>query len=155
MRCWARRRKRRWRRTKDDVCLCHQQGLEMRRRRSLFPSWRRYLFCLLPGSLLALTGIVVNFSVTDMSQYQYSHSFWHFALMLAPCFLIPPRPKDIYGEGSYSSVAHLYIESREGILFCFLFFCFFAYFSFFPFYSGWNFFVGRYIETLKCYIVLI
>ncbi|PVD22891.1 hypothetical protein C0Q70_16150 [Pomacea canaliculata] len=79
-------------------------GLEMRRRRSLFPSWRRYLFCLLPGSLLALTGIVVNFSVTDMSQYQYSHSFWHFALMLAPCFLIPPRPKDIYGEDQATSI---------------------------------------------------
>ena len=63
-------------------------------RRRLFPSRRRYLCCLLPGFSLALTGIGVNYGLMwHKSTYQYTHSFWHVALMTCPCFLMPPRPR--------------------------------------------------------------
>ena len=63
-------------------------------RRRLFPSWRRYLFWLLPGAVLAVTGIAVNYGLMGhKSSYQYTHSFWHVALMTCPLFLLPPRPR--------------------------------------------------------------
>ncbi|KAK7504007.1 hypothetical protein BaRGS_00004739, partial [Batillaria attramentaria] len=65
--------------------------VEMRRLRALFPSKRRYLFFLLPGAILAVSGIAVKFLVTSNASYQYGHSYWHFSVMLAPCFLMPPR----------------------------------------------------------------
>ena len=70
------------------------QVWEMRASRQLFPSRRRYLCCLLPGVVLALTGIGVNYGLMwHKSTYQYTHSFWHVALMTCPCFLMPPRPR--------------------------------------------------------------
>lgn len=65
-------------------------GWEMRRRRQLFPTRRRYLLCLLPGVLLALSGILVKYFVRPLASYQYGHSYWHLAVMIAPCFLMPP-----------------------------------------------------------------
>ncbi|KAL8617382.1 hypothetical protein ACOMHN_050319 [Nucella lapillus] len=66
----------------------------MWKRKKLFPSKRRYLFCLLPGLVLAVIGIGVNYGLMwQKSTYQYTHSFWHVALMVTPCFLMPPRRK--------------------------------------------------------------
>ena len=84
-----------------NIC-CHGLPFQIRvmwTRKRLFPSKRRYLFFLLPGIVLALTGIGVNFGFTQhKSTYQYTHSFWHFSLMIAPCFLMPPRRKPNSGE---------------------------------------------------------
>lgn len=66
---------------------------EMKQRRAIFPSKKRYLYFILPGMLLACLGIGINYGLMHRADsYQYSHSFWHFSVMLAPCFLMPPGP---------------------------------------------------------------
>ncbi|KAK7100248.1 hypothetical protein V1264_023233 [Littorina saxatilis] len=65
---------------------------ETRLRGKLYPSKGRYLRLLLPGVVLAVTGIGVNYGLMwHQSTYQFTHSFWHFALMVTPLFLMPPR----------------------------------------------------------------
>ncbi|XP_076440560.1 post-GPI attachment to proteins factor 6-like [Babylonia areolata] len=74
------------------VVLIISWALVMWSRKKLFPTRRRYLCFLLPGVVLAAIGIGVNYGLMwHQSTYQYTHSFWHFSLMVTPCFLMPPR----------------------------------------------------------------
>lgn len=57
------------------------------------PLWRRWVFYLLPGVLLALVGVCVYvFAETD-ANYLYTHSLWHVLMASSILFLLPPRHK--------------------------------------------------------------
>ncbi|XP_059147623.1 transmembrane protein 8B-like isoform X2 [Physella acuta] len=66
-------------------------GHKMYKRRTLYPSWRRYVFYLLPGTALALTGGAIFIILETVENYHYVHSCWHIAIALCICFLVPPR----------------------------------------------------------------
>ena len=102
------------------------QVWEMRARRQLFPSRRRYLCCLLPGVVLALTGIGVNYGLMwHKSTYQYTHSFWHVALMVSTCLLMPPRSDRLSGGSRFTCTRCLdwtgervYVHQRFDVCVC-------------------------------------
>ncbi|XP_013412109.1 post-GPI attachment to proteins factor 6 isoform X2 [Lingula anatina] len=64
---------------------------QCRKRRSCYPSKKRWLCYLLPGILLAGIGLCVfAFAETD-ENYAYTHSVWHFTIASSVFFLLPPR----------------------------------------------------------------
>lgn len=66
----------------------------VKRRQCYPPTWRRWVFFLLPGILLAIIGLCVYaFAQTD-SNYYYTHSIWHVVVATSVVFLLPPREKD-------------------------------------------------------------
>lgn len=74
------------------------------KRKVCYPSKKRWLFLILPGTLLAGTGLIVfTFFETD-SNYKYTHSSWHACMALAIVFLLPPRSTDRTGK-KYSRLA--------------------------------------------------
>ncbi|XP_063063246.1 post-GPI attachment to proteins factor 6 [Engraulis encrasicolus] len=65
----------------------------VKRRQCYPPLWKRWVFYLLPGILLALIGVCVYvFAETD-ANYLYTHSLWHVLIATSILFLLPPRHK--------------------------------------------------------------
>ena len=66
-------------------------------RRRCYPPVRRWVLFILPGALIALTGLITfAFFETDRN-YKYTHSVWHACIALCIVFILPPRqpnPKD-------------------------------------------------------------
>ncbi|XP_052257000.1 post-GPI attachment to proteins factor 6-like isoform X3 [Dreissena polymorpha] len=72
---------------------------QCRRQRKLYPTRRYYLIHLLPGVILALTGLVLFAFLETQNNYKYVHSCWHMCMSLSIVFLLPQRPTD-KGNGS-------------------------------------------------------
>ncbi|KAM9305434.1 post-GPI attachment to proteins factor 6 [Gastrophryne carolinensis] len=65
----------------------------VRRRHCYPPSWRRWVFFLLPGVALALIAISIYVFAETSANYYYTHSLWHVMVAASVAFLLPPREK--------------------------------------------------------------
>ncbi|KAG7315522.1 hypothetical protein KOW79_020388 [Hemibagrus wyckioides] len=67
----------------------------VKRRHCYPPTWKRWVFFLIPGILSAVIGLCVYaFAQTD-SNYYYTHSIWHIVVATSVVFLLPPREKNM------------------------------------------------------------
>ncbi|KAK7945042.1 hypothetical protein WMY93_000770 [Mugilogobius chulae] len=57
------------------------------------PSWRRWVFFLLPGALCALIAVSVFVFAQTEDNYYYTHSMWHVLVAGCVVFLLPPKEK--------------------------------------------------------------
>uniref|UniRef100_A0A452TNL1 EGF-like domain-containing protein n=1 Tax=Ursus maritimus TaxID=29073 RepID=A0A452TNL1_URSMA len=74
--------------------LCFPQTVRSVRRRHCYPpTWRRWLFYLCPGSLIAGSAVLLYAFVETRDNYFYIHSIWHMLIAGSVGFLLPPRAK--------------------------------------------------------------
>ncbi|XP_042637738.1 transmembrane protein 8B [Orycteropus afer afer] len=65
----------------------------VRRRHCYPPTWRRWLFYLCPGGLIAGGAVLLYAFVETRDNYFYIHSIWHMLIAGSVGFLLPPRAK--------------------------------------------------------------
>ncbi|GFS13563.1 transmembrane protein 8B [Elysia marginata] len=70
-------------------------GIEIYKRKRLFPSRARLLKFVLPGVALAVLGLVLNLALETKENYKYVHSSWHVLEATAICFLLPPHTSSL------------------------------------------------------------
>uniref|UniRef100_A0A3B3ZWX1 EGF-like domain-containing protein n=1 Tax=Periophthalmus magnuspinnatus TaxID=409849 RepID=A0A3B3ZWX1_9GOBI len=63
------------------------------------PSWRRWVFFLLPGALCALIAVSVFVFAQTEDNYYYTHSLWHILVAGCVVFLLPPKEKHREASG--------------------------------------------------------
>lgn len=80
-------------RLRFSVCVC-QVSRGVRRRRCYPPSWRRWVFYLIPGAACALTGVCLYIFAGTEDNYYYTHSLWHLLVASCVVFLLPPGEKN-------------------------------------------------------------
>ncbi|XP_052832353.1 post-GPI attachment to proteins factor 6 isoform X1 [Octopus bimaculoides] len=83
-------------------------GYQCRLRHHCYPTWRRYVFCLLPGVLLALVGLLLFTLFETETNYKYVHSIWHVLIATSIVFLLPGRRElpDGSSKEQYCTVAN-------------------------------------------------
>ncbi|GFY80087.1 transmembrane protein 8B [Trichonephila inaurata madagascariensis] len=59
------------------------------RKHLCYPSRRIWLFCLLPGAILALCGLTIYAFFETKDNYSFVHSIWHATIALSVLFLLP------------------------------------------------------------------
>ncbi|KAI5613134.1 transmembrane protein 8B isoform X1, partial [Silurus asotus] len=65
----------------------------IRRRRCYPPTWKRWIFFLLPGTTIATSAVALYAFVETEENYFYIHSIWHMLIAGSVGFLLPPRAK--------------------------------------------------------------
>ncbi|XP_046871899.1 transmembrane protein 8B [Hypomesus transpacificus] len=65
----------------------------VRRRRCYPPTWKRWVFFLLPGTLIATSAVALYAFVETQENYFYIHSIWHMLIAGSVGFLLPPPAK--------------------------------------------------------------
>ncbi|GAB1609929.1 hypothetical protein Ahia01_001278800, partial [Argonauta hians] len=75
-------------------------GYQCRLRHHCYPTLRRYIFCLVPGSLMALVGVLLFSLFETESNYKYVHSMWHILIATSIVFLLPTRRQLSDGSSS-------------------------------------------------------
>ncbi|XP_043934977.1 transmembrane protein 8B isoform X2 [Protopterus annectens] len=65
----------------------------IRRRHCYPPTWKRWVFYLCPGTLIAFSAVGLYAFVETEENYFYIHSIWHMLIAGSVGFLLPPRPK--------------------------------------------------------------
>lgn len=68
-----------------------------------YPPIHTWLFSIVPGILLALTGLAVFAFLETESNYPIVHSIWHVLIALSVMFLLPKRRSAIRVEEIASS----------------------------------------------------
>uniref|UniRef100_H3CR09 Post-glycosylphosphatidylinositol attachment to proteins 6 n=1 Tax=Tetraodon nigroviridis TaxID=99883 RepID=H3CR09_TETNG len=66
----------------------------VRRRHCYPPSWKRWVFYLIPGAACALTGVCLYIFAGTEDNYYYTHSLWHILVASCVVFLLPPKEKN-------------------------------------------------------------
>lgn len=66
----------------------------VQRRRCYPPSWKRWVFYLIPGAACALIGVCLYIFAGTEDNYYYTHSLWHILVASCVVFLLPPKEKD-------------------------------------------------------------
>lgn len=61
--------------------------------RKCFPKSRIWLTQILPGSALAVAGLIIYCGFETEANYYYTHSLWHIIMALAIIFLLPRTEK--------------------------------------------------------------
>lgn len=64
------------------------------RRHCYPPSWRRWVFYLIPGVLCALIGLCLYTFAETEDNYYYTHSLWHILVASCVVLLLPPKKKN-------------------------------------------------------------
>ncbi|XP_067859289.1 post-GPI attachment to proteins factor 6 isoform X2 [Heptranchias perlo] len=67
----------------------------VKRRHCYPPTWKRWVFFLLPGIGAALIAIAVYGFLETKENYYYTHSIWHILVAGSVVFLLPPGKKHI------------------------------------------------------------
>ncbi|XP_049326490.1 transmembrane protein 8B isoform X2 [Astyanax mexicanus] len=65
----------------------------IRRRRCYPPTWKRWVFFLFPGTMIATSAVALYAFVETEENYFYIHSIWHMLIAGSVGFLLPPRAK--------------------------------------------------------------
>ncbi|XP_064152658.1 transmembrane protein 8B [Anguilla rostrata] len=65
----------------------------IRRRRCYPPTWKRWVFFLFPGTMIASSAVALYAFVETEENYFYIHSIWHMLIAGSVGFLLPPRAK--------------------------------------------------------------
>ncbi|CAB1322499.1 unnamed protein product [Coregonus sp. 'balchen'] len=65
----------------------------VRRRRCYPPTWKRWVFFLFPGTMIAVSAVALYAFVETEDNYFYIHSIWHMLIAGSVGFLLPPRAK--------------------------------------------------------------
>ncbi|XP_041084900.1 transmembrane protein 8B-like [Polyodon spathula] len=65
----------------------------IRRRRCYPPTWKRWVFYLFPGTVIATSAVALYAFVETEENYFYIHSIWHMLIAGSVGFLLPPRAK--------------------------------------------------------------
>uniref|UniRef100_A0A4W3HTG6 Transmembrane protein 8B n=1 Tax=Callorhinchus milii TaxID=7868 RepID=A0A4W3HTG6_CALMI len=65
----------------------------IRRRRCYPPTWKRWVFYLFPGTVIAMSAVALYTFVETEENYFYIHSIWHMLIAGSVGFLLPPRPR--------------------------------------------------------------
>ncbi|KAM5125036.1 transmembrane protein 8B-like [Mantella aurantiaca] len=73
--------------------LCIRTFRTIRRRHCYPPTWKRWLFYLCPGTLIASSAVALYAFVETEENYFYIHSIWHMLIAGSVGFLLPPRAK--------------------------------------------------------------
>ncbi|XP_019733426.1 post-GPI attachment to proteins factor 6 [Hippocampus comes] len=72
------------------------------RRQCYPPSWRRWVFYLIPGILCALIGVSLYIFAETEDNYFYTHSIWHILVASCVLFLLPPRDRSL-ADGNWTA----------------------------------------------------
>nr|XP_061795568.1 transmembrane protein 8B-like [Nerophis lumbriciformis] len=67
----------------------------VQRRHCYPPSWQRWVFYLLPGTLCAFIGMCLYIFAETEDNYYYTHSIWHILVATCVVFLLPPRERSL------------------------------------------------------------
>lgn len=73
--------------------LASQTVRTIRRRRCYPPTWKRWVFFLFPGTMIATSAVALYAFVETEENYFYIHSIWHMLIAGSVGFLLPPRAK--------------------------------------------------------------
>ncbi|XP_075755280.1 post-GPI attachment to proteins factor 6 [Pelodiscus sinensis] len=65
----------------------------VKRRHCYPPTWKRWVFYLTPGIVLALVALSVYAFMETNDNYYYTHSIWHMLVASSVAFLLPPCDK--------------------------------------------------------------
>lgn len=80
------------------MCALVRQIWHCKQERGCYPSKRYWLTCLLPGVLLAATGLICYALLETHDNYYYIHSAWHATMALAILCLLPPSRRGKQGR---------------------------------------------------------
>ena len=82
------------------------------KRKVCYPTWKRWVFLLIPGTLIAGAGLIIFTFFETESNYKHTHSAWHACISISIVFLLPPRKTDRTGK-NYSLIVMQ--ESRRAV----------------------------------------
>ncbi|XP_038661844.1 transmembrane protein 8B [Scyliorhinus canicula] len=79
----------------------------IRRRHCYPPTWKRWVFYLFPGTVIATSAVVLYAFVETEENYFYIHSIWHMLIAGSVGFLLPPTSRPEGGPGRGGGAAPL------------------------------------------------
>ncbi|XP_062903810.1 transmembrane protein 8B isoform X1 [Mobula hypostoma] len=79
----------------------------IRRRHCYPPTWKRWVFYLFPGTVIAASAVALYAFVETEGNYFYIHSLWHMLIAGSVGFLLPPSPRSQRGTATSTGAVPL------------------------------------------------
>ncbi|XP_053394419.1 post-GPI attachment to proteins factor 6-like isoform X2 [Mercenaria mercenaria] len=79
--------------------------LQCKRHRKLYPRKKYILVHLIPGVVLASTGMIIFAFLETEENYKYTHSCWHICMSLSVVFLLPERQTKETSREDFNTVS--------------------------------------------------